>query len=207
MGLKNSQYHAIMRKYEQKQLHSHDIQVARYEEVYKKLPDFKALDDSIASLSIQYGKKLLDGDTSAVDALKKDLAELRNRKIHLLKSAGFPEDYLEPVYDCPDCKDPGYIGNQKCHCFKKAIIGLLYDQSNIKKFPVETDFSNFRLDYYPGSHYDKKTGRSSRSMREDTLRICHHFIDSFGTALTISFSMEMSVLGKPFSPPVSQKRL
>ena len=64
-----------MRKYEQKQLHSHDIQVARYEEVYKKLPEFKALDDSIASLSIQYGKKLLDGDTSAVDALKKDLAE------------------------------------------------------------------------------------------------------------------------------------
>lgn len=97
-----------------------------------KAPDFKALDDSIASLSIQYGKKLLDGDTSAVDALKKDLAELRNRKIHLLKSAGFPEDYLEPVYDCPDCKDTGYIGNQKCHCFKKAIIGLLYDQSNIK---------------------------------------------------------------------------
>ena len=89
MGLKNSQYHAIMRKYEQKQLHSHDIQMARYEEVYKKLPEFKTLDDSIASLSIQHGKKLLDGDTSAVDALKKDLAELRNRKIHLLKSAGF----------------------------------------------------------------------------------------------------------------------
>ena len=171
MGLKNSQYHAIMRKYEQKQLHSHDIQMARYEEVYKKLPEFKTLDDSIASLSIQHGKKLLDGDTSAVDALKKDLAELRNRKIHLLKSAGFPEDYLEPVYDCPDCKDTGYIGNKKCHCFKKAIIGLLYDQSNIKKFPVEADFSNFRLDYYPVSHYDKKTGRSSRSMMEDTLRI------------------------------------
>ena len=64
MGLKNSQYHAIMRKYEQKQLHSHDIQVARYEEVYKKLPEFKTLDDSIASLSVQYGKKLLDGDMS-----------------------------------------------------------------------------------------------------------------------------------------------
>ena len=141
MGLKNSQYHAIMRKYEQKQLHSHDIQVARYEEVYKKLPEFKTLDDSIASLSVQYGKKLLDGDTSAVDALKKDLAELRDRKIHLLKSAGFPDDYLEPVYDCPDCKDTGYVGNQKCHCFKKAIIGLLYDQSNIKKFPVSADIT------------------------------------------------------------------
>lgn len=198
MGLKNSQYHAIMRKYEQKQLHSHDIQVARYEEVYKKLPEFKTLDDSIASLSIQHGKKLLDGDTSAVDALKKDLAELRNRKIHLLKSAGFPEDYLEPVYDCPDCKDTGYIGNKKCHCFKKAIIGLLYDQSNIKKFPVEADFSNFRLDYYPVSHYDKKTGRSSRSMMEDTLRICHHFIDSFGTEFNNLFFYGDVGVGKTF---------
>ena len=198
MGLKNSQYHAIMRKYEQKQLHSHDIQVARMKKSIKSYPEFKALDDSIASLSIQYGKKLLDGDTSAVDALKKDLAELRNRKIHLLKSAGFPEDYLEPVYDCPDCKDTGYIGNQKCHCFKKAIIGLLYDQSNIKKFPVETDFSNFRLDYYPVSHYDKKTGRSSRSMMEDTLRICHHFIDSFGTEFNNLFFYGSVGVGKTF---------
>ncbi len=74
--------------------------------------------------------------------------------------------------------------------FQKAIIGLLYDQSNIKKFPVEADFSNFRLDYYPVSHYDKKTkGRSSRSMMEDTLRICHHFIDSFGTEFNNLFSL------------------
>ena len=116
MGLKNSQYHAIMRKYEQKQLHSHDIQVARYEEVYKKLPEFKTLDDSIASLSIQHGKKLLDGDTSAVDALKKDLAELRNRKIHLLKSAGFPEDYLEPVTTVRIVKTPDTL------VIKNAIV-------------------------------------------------------------------------------------
>ena len=89
MGLKNSQYHAIMRKYEQKQLHSHDIQMARYEEVYKKLPEFKTLDDSIASLSIQHGKKLLDGDTSAVDALKKDLSSAQiSRLPRRLSGAG-----------------------------------------------------------------------------------------------------------------------
>lgn len=35
MALKNSQYYAIMREYEQKQLKSRDIQNARYEEVYK----------------------------------------------------------------------------------------------------------------------------------------------------------------------------
>lgn len=46
MGLRNAQYHAIMREYEKRQLKSHDIQTARYEEVYTKLPEFKSLDDS-----------------------------------------------------------------------------------------------------------------------------------------------------------------
>ena len=99
----------------------------------------------------------------------------------LLTSAGYPENYLEPVYECPDCKDTGYIGNEKCHCFKKAIIELLYEQSNIKKIPEDADFSNFRLDYYSRSHYDKKTGRSAREAMENTLEICRHFVDSFGT--------------------------
>ena len=45
MGLKNSQYQAIMRKYEQKQLRNHDILTQHYEEVYRQLPEFKSLDD------------------------------------------------------------------------------------------------------------------------------------------------------------------
>lgn len=61
MGLKNSQYQAIMRKYEQKQLRNHDILTQHYEEVYRQLPEFKSLDDSISILSVQYGKRLLNG--------------------------------------------------------------------------------------------------------------------------------------------------
>ena len=157
MGLKTSQYNAIMREYEQRQLKNHNIQTARYKEVYEKLPEFKELDDSISILSVQYGRKLLGGDEKAVDSLKEELAILRSSKRSLLVSAGFPEDYLEPIYDCKDCKDTGYIGNKKCHCFKKAIIKLLYEQSNIKGFPVEASFDNFRLDFYPANYYDRKT--------------------------------------------------
>ena len=53
MALKNAQYYAIMREYEQKQLKNRDIQAARYEEVYEKLPEFKSLDGSISILSVQ----------------------------------------------------------------------------------------------------------------------------------------------------------
>ena len=99
MGLKNSQYQAIMRKYEQKQLRNHDILTQHYEEVYRQLPEFKSLDDSISILSVQYGKRLLNGDQKAISSLKEELAILRASKQELLRSSGFPADYLEPVYD------------------------------------------------------------------------------------------------------------
>ena len=181
MGLKSSQYYAIMREYEKKQLKSHDIQTRRYEEVYEKIPEFRSIDESSSILSVQYGKKLLGGDDHAITSLKEELAILRSSKQNLLLSAGFPADYLEPVYECPDCKDTGYIGNKKCHCFRKAIIHLLYEQSNMKELPYKTGFENFRLDFYSPSYYDKKTGRSARAIMEDTLKICHQFIDTFGT--------------------------
>ena len=198
MGLRNAQYHAIMREYEKRQLKSHDIQTARYEEVYTKLPEFKSLDDSISILSVQYGKKLLNGDPTALSSLKEELALLRASKKKLLTSAGYPENYLEPVYECPDCKDTGYIGNEKCHCFKKAIIELLYEQSNIKKIPEDADFSNFRLDYYSRSHYDKKTGRSARAIMEDTVKICYNFVDRFGKDFNNLFFYGDVGVGKTF---------
>ena len=114
MGLRNAQYHAIMREYEKRQLKSHDIQTARYEEVYTKLPEFKSLDDSISILSVQYGKKLLNGDPTAhFFPERRTCPSSCKIKKKLLTSAGYPENYLEPVYECPDCKDTGYIGNAK----------------------------------------------------------------------------------------------
>ena len=166
MGLTNSQYQTIMREYEQKQLKSHDILTQHYEDVYKKLPEFKSLDESISIMSVQYGRRLLDGDEGALDSLKEELSILRSSKQQLLTSAGFPADYLEPVYECPDCKDTGYIGNTKCRCFKRAITKLLYEQSNLKGILESENFDTFCLDYYSDRQVDPKTGKTSRAIME-----------------------------------------
>ena len=180
MGLRNAQYHAIMREYEKRQLKSHDIQTARYEEVYTKLPEFKSLDDSISILSVQYGKKLLNGDPTALSSLKEELALLRASKKKLLTSAGYPENYLEPVYECPDCKDTGYIGNVKCRCFKRAITKLLYEQSNLKGILESENFDTFCLDYYSDRQVDPKTGKTSRAIMEHAYQTCKNFVQNFG---------------------------
>lgn len=180
MGLTNSQYQTVMRSYEQKQLRSHDIMDRRYAEVCERLPEFQKLDESISELSVRYGRRLLDGDENAVGALKEELAACRKKKQLLLESAGFPADYLEPVYECPDCKDTGYIDGRKCHCFKKAVTDLLYEQSNLREILKVENFDTFSLDYYSENFIDQKSRRSSRAIMTDALRICKDFVRTFG---------------------------
>lgn len=181
MGLNTSQYQSIMRTYEQKQAKTRDLQNARYQEVYRKSPEFQALDESISALSVSYGRRLLSGDDRAVESLKEELAILRSSKQELLKSCGFPADYLEPVYECSDCQDTGYIGNKKCHCFKKAVCSLLYEQSNLKEILQKENFDTFQLDFYPLNYLDAKSGHSypARAMMEDTLATCKEFVRTF----------------------------
>mgnify|MGYP000772827334 FL=1 len=126
MALSNSQYDELMRTYEQRQLDNEHALRKRYETACSMIPELPALDDAISSISIKQARLLLDGHEDALSELKEEISRLSAQKQALLCSHGFPEDYLELHYLCPDCKDTGYIGTNRCHCFKKAIVDLLY---------------------------------------------------------------------------------
>ena len=57
MALKNSQYYALMREYEQTRLKNHDLQMKRYEEVYKKLPNSNHWMNRFPSFQCSMAKK------------------------------------------------------------------------------------------------------------------------------------------------------
>lgn len=197
MGLKASQYQAIMRDYEQRQLQNRDALMRRYDAVYEAIPEYRTLESSISHLSVQHGKELLFGNETALTTLKEELAALRKQKTMLLRSHGFPEDYLELQYQCIDCKDTGYIDNKKCHCFKKAIIALLYEQSNLKEILDLENFQTFRIDYYSDSFIDK-TGRSSKQIILDALKVCQQFVANFSTTPSNLFLYGDVGIGKTF---------
>lgn len=179
MALTNSQYDHFMRMYERRQLDNENRLRGRYDEVYEKIPRLRTLDHSISELSVCQARKLLDGDSAALTALKNDLHLLFEEKRLLLEQAGYPEDYLELHYTCPDCKDTGYIGNHKCHCFKKAIIDFLYTQSNLQEVLEKENFDTLSMEYYSRSHIDSLTGRSSREAMETAVRACVEFVKDF----------------------------
>lgn len=150
MPISNSQYDEIIRGYQDRQIKNKRLVKKRYEEVCEKAPDYKDLDDALASVSVLQGKKFLEGDEEALRELKSMIRDIKEQKYLALVRAGFPSDYLEPVYDCPHCKDTGYIGSEKCHCFRQTMVNLLYEQSNLKNLLQTDNFDNLSYNYYQG---------------------------------------------------------
>lgn len=198
MALNNSQYDSIIRTYEQKQLHNRDILDKHYATAYEKLPQLKELHLAISELSIKQARKLIDGDESALAELKVQLKALSQEAKDLLTAGGFPTDYLDPVYSCTDCKDTGYIGNKKCHCFQKAIIDMLYTQSNLKYILQEENFDTFSFSYYSTNHIDPKTGASALANMEKAYMAARDFVATFGKEFHNLFLYGDTGVGKTF---------
>ena len=170
MPLTNKQYDSILREYEEKQNRSRRRQLQKISEIYEKIPEYEEVEHSISSVSVAQAKKLLDGDTQAMDDLRHTLRSLSEKKRSLLLSAGYPESYLEPEYDCPLCRDTGYIENQKCNCLKQKMISLLYEQSNIKETLSRENFSILSYEYYQGEDLDRF---------RQTVAACRNFVQEF----------------------------
>lgn len=154
MALTNSQYDTIMRIYEQKRLRTHDLLTRRYSEIYEKLPRIHEIDNEISHLGVANARALIDGYTDAPAQFRRQLHALTVEKEALLLASGYPADYLEPDYECPDCQDTGYVDGRKCRCFQKAEIDLLYTQSNLTDILKSENFSTFRMDYYSSDYID-----------------------------------------------------
>ncbi len=179
MALKNYQYNKILREYDRKQLQNkHNLDI-RTEEVYRAIPELKEIDDAVVTYAVKSAKLLLMGDDKPLPALKKMTEEASARRTALLVEHGYPEDYLQPAYHCPDCKDTGYIGNEKCHCFKQAIVDIVYSQSNIKAAIIRENFNTFSYDFYSEDYMDPSTGLSPLDNIRKIVESCWNFIHNF----------------------------
>lgn len=183
MALTNMQHDEIIRSYNRINLENKRKQNERILSVYEQIPRIREINDEISSLSLTTTKKLLllseQNPDDSIQSFRERLSALRKEKYRLLLEHGFPKDYMDMHYNCPDCKDTGYIDNVKCHCFKRAEIELLYNQSNIKHVLERENFNTFNLDCFSDSKPDITTGKTAKVNMEGILSICHNFTDNF----------------------------
>lgn len=198
MALKNSQYDIIIRAYNQKQIKNKHELDKRIMEVYEAIPRIKVIDETFSTLSVSCAKEMLAGNDLALEKLRKDLSALSEEKRILLKEAGYPDDYMKLQAHCDYCKDTGYIDGKKCHCFKQAVIDMLYTQSNLVQILEKENFSSFSFDYYKNDVPNPTTNMTPLENMKKIVGTSKKFIENFNNSFDNLFLYGDTGVGKTF---------
>lgn len=117
------------------------------------------------------------------------------RRKELLKSAGFPEDYLEVKYTCDICKDTGYNKEFYCQCYRKLIRDVAREELGINSPLKKCTFSSFRLDRYPDV-IDSIIGINQREHMKNNFEYCKEYAENFTPNSNGLFMYGKTGLGK-----------
>lgn len=157
-----------------------DTQSARQREIYARLPAVRSIDLRLQNQMRELASIAMRRDPEAKQALKDleaDNLALQARRRELLTMAGYPEAYMDDIYQCPHCQDKGYtMDGRMCACLKRLYNAeVTSDLSGLLK--GDEQFGAFRLDYY--SNHPDENGNIPREIMEMILTVCKSYAMKF----------------------------
>ena len=176
----------LLSQYSQKKLNAEYSATIRKQELYEKYPKLEDINKKLTTLAINTTKSLINNnDKSLLDDLNKQISALTDEKKQLLKNLNISEDYLSPHYECPICKDTGYVTNDDysttmCKCLKQKLYDIQYNKANISNLDKQ-NFEHFNSLLYSDEVNEEKY-RTKISPRENInliKDICLNFINNF----------------------------
>lgn len=148
----------------------------RKKEIYSKFPEYKQIEEREKANGFALIKSIIGAED--INTIRAEGERLLEAKKNILKEAGYPLDYLEPIYDCPICKDTGADGSQMCACKKRLVIAELYSMSGIDEITKYQNFDKFNLDVFrEDKHHDESL--SPRQVMEFYLPQAKQFTEKF----------------------------
>lgn len=193
-------YYKILQQYQQRRDRAERQALERKREVYARLPEIAQIDDEIQNLGMSISKAMLSRKMDARQAisdLQHRLDELCRKKRSILLSAGYSEDYLLPQYKCRDCQDTGYIGTERCHCLKQALIDMAYAQSNLGYMLKSQTFDTFDITRYSDKPIEGEA-MTPRENMEMVYAACLAFVENFDRSQENLLFYGPTGLGKTF---------
>lgn len=133
----------------------------RKKEVYAAVPEIEDIDRTKDEMQLSMLANALNGKATDIEEIR----QLRERKNLLLLGAGFPSDYLDPIYTCKACKDTGTLDDTtRCNCFKKKVLEDKLDAARL----TDTDIS---FELFDQSVFDSSPLYNGKSQQDIMLRI------------------------------------
>lgn len=178
MPLTSVQHATITREYDRIRSDNEHILKDRIKEIERLSPEYNAIHKEIGVISGKAALAALEPGASDSSAYKARIKELDKRQRDILESLGKPADYLDPIYDCPLCHDTGIADGQRCACFKKKAIELIYNDSNLKNITEGVSFDSFDLSLYPDDVKDG-AGKTPFAYAKEALAVARSFVKNF----------------------------
>ncbi len=184
----NSLLKQVLREYEEKRTRAILEADNRKKELLKINPRLVEIDKELSSLSIQASKAILLAPQKEKNALladlKKKTSTLIKEKNTFIKNLSKQNNYLNPHFECKQCKDTGYVQKENnlvmCSCLKQRIFDIAYNKSNMGNLERE-NFSSFNIRIFSDKS-DKEKYKSELSPRENISIIkekAENFINNF----------------------------
>ena len=172
----------------------------RREKILAELPELEGLERELSELNTGLMRKVVTnpaGDFKALKQQRKEEAHLiETRMEELLRTKGYSLSDLKMSYNCPICRDEGVVDGQRCSCYKKHMLELLYHQSSLGDILQRENFDTFSLDWY-SDRVEEDGLPSSRKNMEKILRKVKDFTEHPETRKSFLFYGESGV-GKTF---------
>lgn len=189
---------AVAAQFEAKKQKRQSLLSGRRSLLYSEIPELKDIENEIALISFSVFRRVTGGydPSAAAKEIHDRSLELCQKRDSLLKKAGYDKSFLNPPYDCPLCKDEGFLDDSYCSCFKKKLTEAVFAESNLASFSSNS-FDKFELSWYPESM--EGTDENPREIMKCIFDECKKFAEGFNENTTDNLLLTgPSGVGKTF---------
>ena len=150
----------------------------RRKQLIAKFPELLEIENTIRDAALEVIKGLGSGKSVNVNSLAEKNLSAQKEKCELLKSNGYPEDYLEPQYSCKLCNDSGILNGKLCSCHLELLKKISMSEYSCSSILAVSTFETFDLKYY-SSEKDMNVGYSPREYMEASVDFLKSYCDNF----------------------------
>lgn len=138
-----------------------------------RIPELAEIDERLAQTGPKILSAAFEEDREAkFEQIRMETETLRERRRALLREHGYPENADDPKYDCPICRDSGFVEGRMCSCLRSALINETFRSSGIGDLVKTQSFETFSKEYY------RDDPRALESI-EIILLLCRDYAENF----------------------------
>ncbi len=155
----------------------------RKSEIRSAIPEYGQLQSLLSETSAKLITVILSRPSAEERAeklkkLENDNLSIQKNMEELLKTAGYPADYLDPIYTCKVCNDKGSVDGKWCECYQRLMLKAAAEEMNSVSPLKLSSFDGFSLEYYSEEN-DPQIGNSPKTVMKHNLESCKKYAEEF----------------------------